>query len=160
MRWHLNTSERKWRQPQLQLHLITKFRGRRELGLLTSSDATYDVLSYANVLWTANLLNTSTFFVHETFLLYSSARFIARELQSVYSIISFGFVGALISGYAVRIFCTINAKYVTFRVGWRKSLEGSANPDNSHYCTDSNTSGYFFGPMIDSTNLKLYKNSP
>ena len=28
-------SERKWRQPQLQLRLVTKFRGRRELGLST-----------------------------------------------------------------------------------------------------------------------------
>ena len=32
-------TERKWRQPRLQLHLITKSRGRRELGLPTSSAA-------------------------------------------------------------------------------------------------------------------------
>ena len=28
-----NANERKWRQPRLQLHLVTKSRGRRELGL-------------------------------------------------------------------------------------------------------------------------------
>ena len=32
-------NERKWRQPRLQLHLVTKSRGRRELGLPTSSAA-------------------------------------------------------------------------------------------------------------------------
>ena len=58
------------------------------------------------------------FFVHEyTFLLFSAAHFIARELQSGYSIISFGCVCALILGYAVRIFRAIDAKYVMFRVG-------------------------------------------
>ena len=31
-----NMNERKWRQPRLQLHLVTKSRGRRELGLPTS----------------------------------------------------------------------------------------------------------------------------
>ena len=35
----LNTNERKWWQPRLQLYLITKYCGRRELGLLTSSAA-------------------------------------------------------------------------------------------------------------------------
>ena len=34
-----NTNERKWRQPQLQLHLVTKSCGRQELGLPTSSAA-------------------------------------------------------------------------------------------------------------------------
>ena len=32
-----NTHERKWRQPRLPLHLVTKCRSRWELGLLTSS---------------------------------------------------------------------------------------------------------------------------
>ena len=36
---HLNTSERKWRQPRLQL--ITKFRGRQEMGLPTLSAAVH-----------------------------------------------------------------------------------------------------------------------
>ena len=39
MHQHLNMSERKWQQPWLQLHLVTKCRGRRELGLPTSSAA-------------------------------------------------------------------------------------------------------------------------
>ena len=34
-----NTNERKWRQPQLQLHLVTKSHRRQELGLPTSSAA-------------------------------------------------------------------------------------------------------------------------
>ena len=34
-----NTNERKWQQPRLQLHLVTKSRSRRELGLPTSSAA-------------------------------------------------------------------------------------------------------------------------
>ena len=34
-----NMNERKWRQPLLQLHLVTKSCGRWELGLLTSSGA-------------------------------------------------------------------------------------------------------------------------
>ena len=34
-----NTNETKWWQPQLQLLLVTKSRGRRELGLPTSSAA-------------------------------------------------------------------------------------------------------------------------
>ena len=74
------------------------------------------------------------FLVHEkTFLLFSSAHFIAHELQSGYSIISFGFVCAIILGYAVRIFCAINIVYVVFHVGWHKSLEGSVTPeDNLH----------------------------
>ena len=37
--WTPNTNERKWRQPRLQLHLVTKSRGRRELGLPTWSAA-------------------------------------------------------------------------------------------------------------------------
>ena len=37
----VDTCERKWRQPQLQLHLDTKFRGRRELGLPTLSAAVH-----------------------------------------------------------------------------------------------------------------------
>ena len=84
----------------------------------SENDAVYDVPSYANVLWTANLLNVSsnsTFYMHEEkFLLFSFAHFIARELQSGYSIISFGCVCALILGNAVRIFCAIDAKYVIF----------------------------------------------
>ena len=52
-----STNERKWRQPLLQLHLVTKSCGRRELGLLTSSAAVlplkknaavYDVSIYSN----------------------------------------------------------------------------------------------------------------
>ena len=39
----------------------------------------------------------------------------------------FGFVYALILGYAVRIFHTTDAKYM-FHVGWCKSLKGSATP--------------------------------
>ena len=34
-----NMNERKWRLPQLQLHLVTKSHGRRELDLSTSSTA-------------------------------------------------------------------------------------------------------------------------
>ena len=34
-----NTNERKWRQPRLQLHLVTKSRSKRQLGLPTSSAA-------------------------------------------------------------------------------------------------------------------------
>ena len=72
----------------------------------SENDAAYDVLSYAKFLWTATLLNVSTFFVHElTFLLlFSSAHFIAYEPQPGYSIISLGFVCVLIFGYAVCIF--------------------------------------------------------
>ena len=36
---------------------------------------------------------------------------------------------ALILGYIVRIFRAIDAKYIMFRVGWRKFLKGSATPD-------------------------------
>ena len=35
----LNMNERKWQQPGLQLYLVTKSRGRRELGLPTLSAA-------------------------------------------------------------------------------------------------------------------------
>ena len=51
-----NTNERKWRQPQLQLHLVTKSRGTQELGLPTSSAAVlplkmmYVVPIYSNCL--------------------------------------------------------------------------------------------------------------
>ena len=87
------------------------------------------VPSYANVLWMANLLNVSTFYMHEqTFLLFSSAHFIACELQSGYSIISFVFVWTLILGNAVRIFHAIDAKYVMFCVSWCKFLKGSTTP--------------------------------
>ena len=48
------------------------------------NDAAYDVLIFSNFLWTANLLNTSTFFVQGQtfFLLFLSAHFIDHELQS------------------------------------------------------------------------------
>ena len=39
MHQHLNISERKWQQPWLQLHLVTKFHGKQELGLPTASPA-------------------------------------------------------------------------------------------------------------------------
>ena len=37
----MNTMDRKWQQPQLQLHLVIKSCSRRELGLLTSSIAVH-----------------------------------------------------------------------------------------------------------------------
>ena len=36
-----NTNERKWRQPQFQLHLVTKSHSRQELGLSTLSAAVH-----------------------------------------------------------------------------------------------------------------------
>ena len=44
----------------------------------------------------------------------------------------FGFY-VLILGYAVCIFCAIDAKYIMFYVGWCKSLKGSATPVSVHH---------------------------
>ena len=35
-------------------------------------------------------------------------------------------------GYAAHIFCTTDAKYVMFCIGWRKSLKDSMTPGNKH----------------------------
>ena len=59
-----NTNERKWRQPLLQLHLVTKSCGRWELGLLTSSGA---VLSLKKMLPCTMFWSVQTFSVNSKF---------------------------------------------------------------------------------------------
>ena len=49
----------------------------------------------------------------------------------------FGFVCALILAYSVCNFRAIDAKYVMFRVGWRKSLIKQHQQQNQHYFTVS-----------------------
>ena len=133
-----NTNERKWQQPRLQLHLVTKSRGRRELGLPTWSaavhpqknDTVYDVPIYLTAPPPPPLLFFfSSFFLHEMWRdlfificsLYSK---VYRVWATVRLLHHFGFVScALILGYAVRIFCATDAKYVMFCVGWQIFLK-------------------------------------
>ena len=96
-------NERKWQQPQFQLHLITKSHSRWEQGLLTLSAAVHlrkmmsrtMFQSIQFFLWTEYLLNISTLRVcvcvcvqgQTFFLLFSSAHLINCQLHSSYSII-------------------------------------------------------------------------
>ena len=136
-------NERKWWQPQFQLHLIIKSRTdrRQELALPTSfavdiileNDAAYDVSIYSNFLWTAYLLNVSTFFSLSTDRLLFICCLSTERLLFIIFICSlyrssatfkllhhFGFVRS------VHIFRTTDAKYVTFCVSWCKSVKDSA----------------------------------
>ena len=92
-----NMNERKWQQPRLQLHLVTKSRGRRELGLPTSSAAVLPLKMMPCTMFRS----VQTFYVNGKFTehyhifgaridLFSSAHIIDRELQSGYN--HFGFV--------------------------------------------------------------------
>ena len=92
----LNTNERKWRQPRLQLHLVTKFRSRRELGLPTSSAAVLPLKMMPCTMFRSiqtfsvngKFTERYHFFVHgQTFFsLFQSVHVIDRELQSGYFI--------------------------------------------------------------------------
>ena len=113
-----NTNERKWRQPRLQLHLVTKSRGRWELGLPTSAAAVLPL----KIMPCTMVRSIQTFYVNGKFTeryhifcawidllwLFSSAHIIDRELQSGYY--HFGFVMCVNS----RLYCT------HFSWRWRK----------------------------------------
>ena len=92
----LNMNERKWQQPGLQLYLVTKSRGRRELGLPTLSAAVLPLKTMPCTMFQS----IQTFSVNGKFtecyhifcaqidlFLFSSAHVIDHELQSGYFII-------------------------------------------------------------------------
>ena len=117
-----NTNERKWRQPRLQLHLVTKTHGRQELGLPTSSAhlgkmmlrmmfQSIQTLYEWHIYWTFPLFRAWREFCFTIFIC-SLYRLWAPSI-SLYALIQ----------SKVRIFHISDAKYVMFRVGWRKSLK-------------------------------------
>ena len=93
------------------------------------NDATYNW----NFLWMANSLNISTVCAQLDFVLTS---FVCSLLNCQYScskvtqpfLVVCWLRFCFFLGYAVHIFHTTDAKYVTFRIGWCKSLKGSATP--------------------------------
>ena len=121
------------------LHLVTKFRGRWELGLPTSSSAVHlwkmmlhtmfrsmqtfceQQISYTFTLCVCVCMCSQTGLLFIIFVcsLYS-------PWATIRLLHHFGFACALILGYPVCVFRAIHAKYVMFRVGWRMSLKGSA----------------------------------
>ena len=92
------------------------------------TDAAYDVPMYANFLWTVNLLNVSIFRVQIDLLFIIFVCSLYTLWATIRLLHHFGFVWlcAFILGYPVCIFRAIDAKYVMFRIGWCKSLKGSA----------------------------------
>ena len=130
----LNTNERKWQQPRLQLHLVTKSCGRQELGLPTSSAAVLLLKMMLCMMFqsiqTFSMKGKFAECYHifgariDLFTIFICSRF--RPWATIRLLHHFGFVICINSRYTVRIFCAIDAKYVMFHVGWCKSLKGSA----------------------------------
>ena len=139
MRWHPNTSERKWRQPRLLLHFVTKFHSRRELGLLTSSSAIH-----LQKMMPSTLFQSMQTFCEQqlyyTFLLFFFFFCVCMNRPFCYFRLlillpmnynqvtpSFSLCKCINFRLCCMHSCAINAKY-TFRVGWCKSLKGSTTP--------------------------------
>ena len=137
-----NTNERKWQQPQFQLHLITKSHGRWKLGLLISSAAIHlwkmmpRMMFWSiqfffcewHIYWTFPLVCVFVCVCvqRQTFvLLFLSAHFIIIDCQlhSNYSIILALCAQGYLYVFFVPLLQTTDTKYVIFHVGWRKSLK-------------------------------------
>ena len=128
-------NERKWRQPRLQLHLVTKSCGRWELGLLTLSAAVLPLkMMPCTMFWFIQTFSVNGKFTERyhifcawidlLFTIFVCSRY--RLWATIRLLHHFGFVTCVNS----RLYCThfpaIDAKCVMFRVSWRKSLKGSA----------------------------------
>ena len=122
---------RKWQQPQLQLHLVTKFHGRH-----------YLLQSILGKWCCVRCSDLCKLFVNGKFT--KRFHFLCARIDLLFIIFicwlystwatirllhHFGFLCVLVLGYPVRIFRAIDAKYIMFRVSWCKSLKGSATPD-------------------------------
>ena len=128
-----NPNERKWWQPQFQLHFGTKSHGRPELGLLTLSAVVnlwkmmlctmfwcMQILCEQQIYWMFPLFRARVDLKKNYFHLLTLASCVILALQ----------VCVLILGYAVYIFCITDTKCVIFGVCWHRSLKGSATPDS------------------------------
>ena len=134
-------NERKWWQPRLQLHLVTKSCSRREMGLPTPSAAVLPLKMMSCMMFRS----IQTFSVNGKFTeryhifcaridllftIFVCSRY--RPWATIWLLHHFGFVMCVNS----RLYCTHFSchwrKIRMFCVGWCKSLVGSATPVYIH----------------------------
>ena len=131
-----NMNKRKRQRPWYQLHLITKSHGSGELRFADVSSAaqfTFKKWCRTQMKLFVNGKFTERHHFFCAWLDLISTSFVCSLLYCEYSCSqvtqSFLAVCSPTLGYAVQNFCTTDAKYVMFRIGWHKPLKSSATPD-------------------------------
>ena len=131
-------TEHEWEKmagPRLQLYLVTKSRCRRDLGWPISSAAVLPLKMMPCTLFrsiqtfSVNGKFTERYHIFcawiDLFTIFVCSRY--RPWATIRLFHHFGFVMCIFLNY----FFASDAKYVMFRVGWRKSLKGSATAESS-----------------------------